>query len=165
MWFKVYDHFVELKISQKPKGRLSLWDTNAGSNFCDPHLELIWRNKWHLETLEVSTSLEITVGTHFHMWHGTKTTPVFLPVDGEASCLLLPKLISVLSSSTVQPENLYSCIVKAAGWAWSVLISWKRQGVRLVDVMKHLPYKVSLLWNYHEKCGQPWLKKHFLPMR
>ena len=107
MWFKVYDHFIELKISQKPKGRLSLWDTNAGSNFCDPHLELIWRNKWHLETLEVSTSLEITVGTHFHMWHGTKTTPVFLPVDGEASCLLLPKLISVLSSSTVQPENIF----------------------------------------------------------
>ena len=36
-------------------------------------------------TLEISTSLEIPVGTHFHVQHGTKNTPVFLPADGEAS--------------------------------------------------------------------------------
>ena len=26
------------------------------------------------------------VGTHFHAGHGTKTTTIFLPADGEASC-------------------------------------------------------------------------------
>ena len=35
--------------------------------------------------------------------HGTKTTPVFLPADGEASWLLLPSLVSLLSSGTVKP--------------------------------------------------------------
>ena len=35
--------------------------------------------------------------------HGTKTTPVFLTADGEASWLLLPSLVSLLSGGTVQP--------------------------------------------------------------
>ena len=39
--------------------------------------------------------------------HGTKATPVFLPPDGEASWLLLPILVSLLSGGTVQPENTY----------------------------------------------------------
>ena len=43
---------------------------------------------------------------------GPKTTPVFLPADGEASSLLLPSLVSVLSGGTVQPEITYSCILK-----------------------------------------------------
>ena len=43
--------------------------------------------------------------------HGTKTTPVFLPVDREASWLLLPSSVSLLSGGTVQPENTYSCIL------------------------------------------------------
>ena len=47
--------------------------------------------------------------------HGTKITPVFLPADGEASWLLLPSLISLLSGSTVQPENTYSHILKVTG--------------------------------------------------
>ena len=47
--------------------------------------------------------------------HGTKTTPVFLPADGEASWLLLPSLVSLLSGGTVQPENTYSCILKVTG--------------------------------------------------
>ena len=34
--------------------------------------------------------------------HGTKSTLVFLPADGEASCLL--------AGGTVQPENTYSGI-------------------------------------------------------
>ena len=42
--------------------------------------------------------------------HGTKTTLVFLPADGEASWLLLPSLVSLLSGGTVQPENTYSGI-------------------------------------------------------
>ena len=44
--------------------------------------------------------------------HGTKTTPVFLPADGEASWSLLPSSVSLLSGSTVQPENTYSRILK-----------------------------------------------------
>ena len=44
--------------------------------------------------------------------HSTKTTPVFLPADGEASWLLLPSSVSLLSGSTVQLENTYSRILK-----------------------------------------------------
>ena len=40
--------------------------------------------------------------------HGTKTTPA----DGEASWLLLPSLISLLSDGTVQLENTYFRILK-----------------------------------------------------
>ena len=47
--------------------------------------------------------------------HGTKTTPVFLPADGEASWSLLPSSVSLLSGSTVQPENTYSSILKVTG--------------------------------------------------
>ena len=35
--------------------------------------------------------------------HGTKTTPVFLPVDGETSWLLLPSSVSLLSGGSLQP--------------------------------------------------------------
>ena len=47
--------------------------------------------------------------------HGTKTTPVFLPADGEASWSLLPSLVSLLLGGTVQPENTYSSIFKVKG--------------------------------------------------
>ena len=47
--------------------------------------------------------------------HGTKTTAVFLPADGEASWLLLPSLVSLLSGGTVQPENTHSRILKVTG--------------------------------------------------
>ena len=47
--------------------------------------------------------------------HGTKNTPIFLPADGEASWVLLPSSVSLLSSGTVQPENAYSCILKVTG--------------------------------------------------
>ena len=47
--------------------------------------------------------------------HGAKTIPVFLPADGEAYWLLLPSLTSILSGSTVQPENTYSCNLKVTG--------------------------------------------------
>ena len=47
--------------------------------------------------------------------HGTKTTPVFLPAAGEASWSLLPRSVSLLSGSTVQPENTYSRILKVTG--------------------------------------------------
>ena len=47
--------------------------------------------------------------------HGTKTTPVFLCVDEEASWSLLPSLVSLRSGGTAQPENAYSRILKMAG--------------------------------------------------
>ena len=47
--------------------------------------------------------------------HGTKTTLVFLPADGEGSWSLLPSSVSLLSGGTVQPENTYSCILKVTG--------------------------------------------------
>ena len=47
--------------------------------------------------------------------HGTKTIPVFLPTDGEASWLLFPSSVSLLSGGPAQPENTYSCILKVTG--------------------------------------------------
>ena len=47
--------------------------------------------------------------------HGTKTTPLFLLADGEASWSLRPSLVSLLSGGTVQPENTYSHILKVTG--------------------------------------------------
>ena len=44
---------------------------------------------------------------------GTKIPPVFLPAGGEASWLLLPSLVFLVSSGTVQPESSYSCILKS----------------------------------------------------
>ena len=35
------------------------------------------------DTSEISTSPEIAVVTNFHARHGTTTTPVFLPADGD----------------------------------------------------------------------------------
>ena len=47
--------------------------------------------------------------------HGTKTTLVFFPADGEASWSLLPSWVSLLSGGTVQPEYVYSWILKVTG--------------------------------------------------
>ena len=47
--------------------------------------------------------------------HGSKTTLVFLPTDGEASLLLISSSVSLLPGGTVQPENTYSCIPKVTG--------------------------------------------------
>ena len=80
--------------------------------------------------------------THFHAPHGTKTTPVFLPADGEASWLLLPILVSLLSGCTVQPENTYSCIPKVTGQIWQ---SQKRISITLITAPSsvYLPEPVS----------------------
>ena len=86
--------------------------------FCEPHWELIYHSKWHPVTSEIFTPSETAVGTHFHVWHGTKTTPVFLPADREVSWSLLPSSASLLSGSRVQPENTYSCILKVTGQVW-----------------------------------------------
>ena len=50
--------------------------------------------------------------------HATKTTPVYLPADGEASWSLLPSSVSLLSGGTVQPENTYSRILKVTSQVW-----------------------------------------------
>ena len=47
--------------------------------------------------------------------HGTKTTQIFLPADGEASWLLLLTSVSLFSGGTVQPENTYPRILKVKG--------------------------------------------------
>ena len=46
--------------------------------------------------------------------HGTKTTVVFLPADGEASWSLLRSSVSLLSGGTAQPENTYFRILNVA---------------------------------------------------
>ena len=174
---------------------MSSWDTNW-SNFCDPQWELICHNECHSVTFEISTPPKKGVETNFHAWHGIL---VFLPVDGEATQLLLPSSVSLISGNKVQPENTYSCIHKMTGQIWEsqkrisintnhnyhqrsspkASHNWsnnkirfshkqpsrKRWDARLVDVIKHLPQKVLLLWCHHKKGGQPRLKRHLLPTR
>ena len=105
-------------VKKRPKSErytVSSWDTNPWSNFCDPHWKLICCNKWYPRTSEISTQPEIAVRTHFYVWYGTKTAPVFLTTDGEASWSLPPGSVSLLLGSTVQPANTYSCIFKLIG--------------------------------------------------
>ena len=47
--------------------------------------------------------------------HGTTTTPISLPADGEASWSLHPSSVSSLSGGTVQRKNTYSHILKVTG--------------------------------------------------
>ena len=58
--------------------------------------------------------------------HGTKTTPVFLPADGEASWSLLPSSVSLLSGSTeimICFKNIFSSKDSAEHFASGNLIS------------------------------------------
>ena len=71
-------------------------------------------NDTHLGNIH-TTRNTCTAGTHFHVQHGPKDTPVFLPGDGEASSLLLWSLVSLISGCTVQPESTYSCFLKVTG--------------------------------------------------
>ena len=48
---------------------MSSWDTNSWSTFCDPHRELICRNKWHPGISEISKPPEIAVGMHLNIKH------------------------------------------------------------------------------------------------
>ena len=65
----------------------------------------------------MSTTPGIASGTHFHVKYGTKTTLLFLPADAEAFLMLFSSSASLLSGSTVQPQNTYSCILKVTGQA------------------------------------------------
>ena len=50
--------------------------------------------------------------------HLKKSILVFLLNDRKASQSPLPSSFSLLSSSTVQPENTYSCTLKVTGQVW-----------------------------------------------
>ena len=127
MWFKlsglhpfdkmVIIHWVKNWLKTERQA-VSSWNTNPWCNFCDSQWELIYCNKWHPKTSEISTSPEIAVGTHFHAQHDTNTILWNLPVDEEASLSLLPSLASLLLGSTVQPENTYSYILIVKGQVW-----------------------------------------------
>ena len=53
----------------------------------------------HRDLKYLNTPPEIAVGTHFHVWHGTKITLVVLPADEEAAWSLLPSSVSLLSGA------------------------------------------------------------------
>ena len=121
---------------------MSSWDTNQCSIFCDLYWDLICRKKWHQETSKISTPPEIVVGARFHAQHNTKITPVFLPVDGEASWLLLVSLVSLLSSGIVQPENTYSCVLKVTGQVRS-----ERANKGSASILPHSYHQRSFNWS------------------
>ena len=74
--------------------------------------------------------------------YGTKTTPVFLTADGEASWSLLQSSVSLLSGGTVEAGNTYSRILKVTGQVWE---SRKRISITLITATTsvHLPKPVS----------------------
>ena len=76
---------------------------------------------WCSGTSEISTPSEIAAWMTSMHKHGTKTTPAFLPADGEASWSLFPSSVSLLSGGTVQTENTYSLILKVTGQVWESL--------------------------------------------
>ena len=90
---------------------MSSWETNPWSNFCDPHWEPIWRNKWQPGILEISIPPEIAIEIDLHVGHGNETIWLFLSTDGVASFSLFPSLVSLISDGTVQSENTISFIV------------------------------------------------------
>ena len=98
--------------------------------------------------------------------HGTKTTPVFLLADGEASWSLLPSSVSLLSGGTVQPENTYSRILKVTG---QVGESQKRISIRTNHSYHQLSTDLtkshSVLTNPTGKDGvRSWSMKTTTPM-
>ena len=96
---------------------MSSWDTNPWSNFCNPYWELAGHNKWHKGTSEISTPLKIATEIHFHASHALKL-PHYLSLLTEKPLGLLLSLVSLLSGGTMQPENIYSCILMVTGQVW-----------------------------------------------
>ena len=66
-------------------------------------------------TSGISTSPKTAVGTYVHAEDITTFTLAFLPTDEEASSLLLPSSVPLLSGSRDQPENKYLCILSVIG--------------------------------------------------
>ena len=137
-----YGHFIEPKIGKNQKGRLWVHETLILEVFfvsLTQNSSIVTNDtNW---TSETSTLLGIAVETHFHARHGNKTTTVHLHAYGEGSWLLLLKLVSLLSSSTVQPENTYSYILQVTGQVWE---SHKRisMNTNLATSNFHLPKSI-----------------------
>ena len=128
---------------------MNSWDTNPWSNFFDPDWVLTCHNKWHPRSSEISTPPETAVGTYYHVWHGMKTTPVYIHTDGEASWPLLPSLVSLLSGGTMQSGNTYFCILKVTGQVWE---SQKMISINNNHSYHHCSFpKVSLNWSNNSK--------------
>ena len=105
--------------------------------------------------------------------HGTKTTPVFLPADG-GSWSLLSSLVTLISGSTVQPENT---IPVSSRWQVSSEKAKKGYASTLITTTTsvHLPKPVStdlktkpysILTNPIGKNGvQSWSMQNIYPIR
>ena len=91
--------------------------------------------------LKIYKSPEIALRKHFKAQHGTKTTLVFLPADGEGSWSTHPSSFSLLSGSTAQPENIYSCILKVRG---QVRESQKRLTLISININHSYSHEVRL---------------------
>ena len=98
------------------------------------------RDPWNIHTIENTCR-----DTLPHVWHGTKTVPVFLPAYGEPSWSLLPSSVSLLSGSNMQPKNTYSCILKVTGPVWE---SQKRISIKTNhSYHQHSSPSASLNWS------------------
>ena len=106
-------NYTAISLNQKKgkfwKGRLWLNEDIEDSSIMSNDSQVPWEYQHHQK---------IAGESHFHVWDVTKNTLVFLFADGEAFWSLLPKLVSLLSGSTVQPENTYSYILKVTGQVW-----------------------------------------------
>ena len=94
--------------------------------------------------------------------HGTKSTPVFLPADGEASWLLLSCSVYLLSGSTVQPEIAYSCILKVTSQVWGRQKNDKHQHKRKTSTPQSIfDVTPSLIHNQMFFLNEPHYFDHF----
>ena len=97
--------------------------------------------------------------------HGTKTTPVFLPADGEASWLQLPSLVSLLSGATVQLENTYSSIRNVTSHQRTIVHKYKLHKKPVmkqiqIDTHFHLPLILQLKYTFLFHVELNFLIKH-----
>ena len=116
----------------------SSWNTNPWSMFCDPHCELICCNKWHPGISVISNPLKIAVGMHFPVWTWHYN---YLGIFN-CSWSLLPSSISLLSGGSLQPENIYSCILTVTGQFWESQKGWASTPITSTTSI-HLPKLVS----------------------
>ena len=98
---------------------------------------------------------------------GTKTIPVFLPADGEASWSLFPSSVTLLSGSTVQPENSYSCILKVTGQDWERLLGYSYSAANKGRLTVNYRQSLAFDWPYlscDDHCDQWLFQEIFLSL-
>ena len=123
--------------------------------FCDPHWELICHNKWHSRISEISPQLEIAVGTYFHAFPSNtaragNTYSCILKVTGQV--WQKKKRISINTNHSYHQHSS-----PRVNLNWSTNKIWfnfnqpnrGKWGASMVVVIKHLLYKVTLLWQHH----------------